>query len=46
MGDLSPKSNQELGMSGQDLYLAMALVAFVAFGGTLFGVSIWVNAKK
>jgi hypothetical protein len=32
-------------MSGQDLYLVMAIAAFLVFGGTLLGVSIWANRK-
>lgn len=33
-------------MSGQDLYLAMVVAAFVVFGLALFVVSAWLNMKK
>lgn len=33
-------------MSGQMLYLAMVIAAFVVFGLTLFGVSTWMRLTK
>lgn len=33
-------------MSGQNLYLAMVVAAFVAFGVTLFAVSTWLRMTK
>lgn len=33
-------------MTGQHLYLALVIVAFVAFGIALFGVSTWMSLKK
>jgi len=32
-------------MSGQDLYLAMVIAAYVIFGVVLFGVSSWISMK-
>ena len=33
-------------MTVQNLYLAMAIAAFVSFGVTLFTVSIWAKVRR
>jgi hypothetical protein len=33
-------------MNAQDLYLAMVVAAFAAFGVTLFAVSTWLRLTK
>lgn len=33
-------------MSAQTLYLAMVICGFVAFGVTLFGVSLWQRSQR